>query len=125
MPVHVHSMGEKGADPAHNREWRHRRHLWKRRDPLVRAKPETEEGKQALERVLKRQTEEPQPALSSFGTTPEPESSRLQLWLCALSAFDNLFLRGRMQHECEHAAAIRIVFDPDISLMGFNNRLAD
>ena len=30
-----------------------------------------------------------------------------------------------MQHEREHAAAIRIVFDPDISLMGFNNRLAD
>src|SRR6266446_6157573 len=96
MPVHVHSTGEKGADPAHNREWRHRRHPWKRRDPLVRAKPGTEEGKQALERALK-QAEEPQPALSSFGTTPEQESSRLQLWLCALSAFDDLFLRGRMQ----------------------------
>jgi len=59
---------------------------WKRRDPLVRAKPGTEEGKQALERALK-QAEEPQPALSSFGTTPGQESSRLQLWLRALSAF--------------------------------------
>src|SRR6266850_3905183 len=90
----------------------------------VRAQPQTQEGKRASEQMSKQLPEEPRPAHSSSGTTPGPESSRLQPWLCALSAFDNLFFRGRLQHKCEYAAAIWIVFDPDVSVMGFDNRLA-